>query len=101
MAACAVVWPEPPLAIATVPVTLPALPEMLPLTCEPGKLSELKVVNDELLVAVMLAAVPVVFWLKVGKVQLVKSPDVGVPKTGVTNVGEVAKATTVPEPVVL
>jgi hypothetical protein len=31
----AVVWPEPPLAIATVPVTLAAFPEMLPLTALP------------------------------------------------------------------
>ena len=35
MAACAVVCPEPPLAIATVPVTLAALPLMFPLTIEP------------------------------------------------------------------
>jgi hypothetical protein len=34
-------------------------------------------------------------------VALVNVTDVGVPKTGVTNVGEVDKATTVPEPVVL
>ena len=77
MAAAAVVWPVPPLAMATVPVTLPALPEMLPLTCEPGKLNALKVVKDELLVAVMFAAVPVVFWLNVGQVNVpvLKSPD--------------------------
>ena len=36
------------------------------------------------------AAVPVVFWFKVGKVQLVRSPEVGVPNIGVTRVGEVA-----------
>ena len=53
--------PVPPLATATMPVTLAALPEMLPDTCEPGKLNALKVVSVELLVAVMLAAVPVVF----------------------------------------
>jgi hypothetical protein len=76
---------------------------MLPDTCEPGKLNALNVVNVELLVAVMLAAVPVVLWLNVGHVNVPveKSPDVGVPKTGVTNVGLVAKATTVPVPVVL
>jgi hypothetical protein len=44
-----------------VPVTLAALPDMLPVTCEPGKLSTLNVVNVALLVAVMFAAVPVVF----------------------------------------
>ena len=58
----------PPLAIATMPVTL--------------------------------AAVPVVFWLKVGQVNVpvLKSPEVGVPKMGVTKVGEVAN-TKEPEPV--
>ena len=41
----------------------------------------------------MLAAVPVVFWLKVGQVNVPveKLPDCGVPKIGVTKVGEVAK----------
>ena len=34
-------------------------------------------------------------------VPVLKLPLVGVPKTGVTNVGDVANATTVPEPVVL
>ena len=62
------VAPVPPLATATVPVTL--------------------------------AAVPVVFWLNVGQVNVpvLKLPDVGVPSNGVTNVGEVAN-TTEPEPV--
>jgi hypothetical protein len=94
------VVPEPPLAIATVPVTFAALPEMLPLTCDPGKLKALKVVSVELLLAVMFAAVPVVFWLNVGQVNVpvLKSPDVGVPSKGVTSVGEVAN-TTEPEPV--
>ena len=32
-----VVWPVPPLASATVPVTLAALPVMLPLTFEPAR----------------------------------------------------------------
>lgn len=44
------------------------------------------------------AAVPVVFWLRVGNVQLIKEPEEGVPKAGVTNVGEVER-TTEPEPV--
>jgi hypothetical protein len=63
-----VVFPVPPLATATVPVTF--------------------------------AAVPVVFWLNVGQVYVpvLKSPDVGVPRAGVTNVGDVAK-TKAPEPV--
>ena len=49
------------------------------------------------------AAVPEVFWLNVGQVNVpvLKLPDVGVPSTGVTNVGDVAKATTDPVPVVL
>ncbi len=33
-----------------------------------------------------LAALPVVFWFSVGKVQFAKFPEVGVPKTGVTKV---------------
>ena len=46
------------------------------------------------------AAVPVVFWLNVGQVNepVLKLPDVGVPKTGVTKVGDVAN-TKEPEPV--
>ena len=70
IAAFAVVAPVPPLAIATVPVTL--------------------------------LAVPVVFWLKVGQVNVpvLKSPDCGVPRIGVVKLGDVASATTVPEPVV-
>ena len=49
------------------------------------------------------AAVPVVFWLKVGHVNVpvLKLPDVGVPSTGVTKVGDVANASTVPVPVVV
>ena len=54
----AVVLPVPPLATATVPVTLDA--------------------------------VPVVFWLSVGNVQLAKSPEAGVPRTGVVKVGDVS-----------
>jgi hypothetical protein len=42
--------------------------------------------------------VPVVFWFKVGKVQLVSVPDAGVPNAGVTRVGLVAN-TSAPEPV--
>ena len=34
-------------------------------------------------------------------VPVLKLPDVGVPRTGVVKLGEVARATTVPEPVVL
>ena len=81
----AVVWPVPPLAIATVPVTFAALPLIFPLTCEPGKLSALNVVNVELLDAVTLAAVPVVFWFSVGNVQLVSVPDEGVPNAPSVN----------------
>ena len=46
------------------------------------------------------AAVPVVFWLKVGQVNVpvLKLPDVGVPSKGVTSVGDVDK-TTEPVPV--
>ena len=47
------------------------------------------------------AAVPVVFWFSVGNVQLVKVPEAGVPRAGVTKVGDVAKARTVPVPVVV
>ena len=43
-------------------------------------------------------AVPVVFWFNVGNVQFVKLPDEGVPKAGVTSVGDVAR-TTAPVPV--
>ncbi len=70
-AALAVVWPVPPLRMATVPVTL--------------------------------LAVPVVFWLNVGQVNVpvLKLPDCGVPKMGVVKLGDVASATTVPDPVVL
>jgi hypothetical protein len=41
---------------------------------------------------------PVVFWFSVGNVQLARFPDVGVPSTGVTNVGLV-ESTVFPEPV--
>ena len=43
-------------------------------------------------------ALPVVFWFSVGKVQLVRLPDAGVPKAGVTSVGLV-ESTTEPVPV--
>ena len=70
IAAWAVIWPEPPLAMATVPVTFDA--------------------------------VPVVFWLNVGQVNVpvLKLPLVGVPNAGVTNVGEVL-STTEPDPVLV
>jgi hypothetical protein len=41
---------------------------------------------------------PVVFWFRVGKVQLARFPEVGVPRIGVTSVGEVAN-TSEPVPV--
>ena len=43
----------------------------------------------EKFVVARLPALPVVFWLSVGKVQFVSVPDVGVPNTGVTSVGDV------------
>ena len=49
-------------------------------------------------VALSPAAVPVVFWFSVGNVQFVKLPLEGVPRTGVTNVGDVLR-TTFPDPV--
>ena len=60
-----------------------------------------KVVNVVLLVAVIfpaVAALPVVFWFSVGKVQFAKLPEEGVPSAGVTNVGLVAN-TLLPDPV--
>ena len=47
---------------------------------------------------VTVAAVPVVFWFSVGKVQFVSVPDAGVPSAGVTSVGLVAN-TSEPLPV--
>ena len=54
-------------------------------------------------VPVTLAAVPVVFWLNVGHVNVpvLKFPLTGVPRVGVTNTGEVAKAITEPLPLVV
>ena len=52
-------------------------------------------------VVVSVAALPVVFWFSVGKVQFVSVPLVGVPRMGVTSVGEVASTSTVPLPVVV
>jgi hypothetical protein len=46
----------------------------------------------------MFEEVPVVFWFNVGNVQFAKLPEVGVPKIGDTNVGEVAN-TLAPVPV--
>jgi hypothetical protein len=66
MAVAAVVDPVPPLAIATVPVTFAAFPAISPVTCDPGSDRADSVVNVELVVAVMFAAVPVVFWFSVG-----------------------------------
>ena len=48
---------------------------------------------------VTVAAEPVVFWLSVGKVQLVSVPLEGVPRTGVTSVGLVSITNLVPVPV--
>lgn len=48
------------------PVNPAELPEMLPVTWDPGRDRAGRVVRVELLVAVMLAAVPVVFWFRVG-----------------------------------
>jgi hypothetical protein len=49
------------------------------------------------------AAVPVVFWFKVGNVQFVRVPEDGVPSAGVVNVGLLSVGledkTTLPEPV--
>ena len=44
------------------------------------------------------AALPEVFWLRVGNVQLAKLPEAGVPNAGVIKVGLVAN-TNFPEPV--
>ena len=49
----------------------------------------------------VVANVPVTPVVKGKPVAFVKVTDVGVPKIGVTKVGDVAKATTVPDPVVL
>lgn len=38
------------------------------------------------------AADPEVFWFSVGKVQFAKFPEVGVPRTGVTSVGDVSES---------
>lgn len=59
----------------------------------------LDVMNDPPLCGlVAVAALPVVFWLRVGKVQFAKLPDDGVPKAGVTSVG-LFDSTLLPEPV--
>jgi hypothetical protein len=48
---------------------------------------------------VTVAALPVVDWFRVGKVQLVSVPEEGVPSAGVTSVGEVFITKVVPVPV--
>ena len=106
LAACAVVPPVPPLAIATVPVTFAAVPVVfwLPAVLTPGKLMLAEPLNDTppmvraVWRVVAVAALPVVLWFSVGKVQFVKVPEDGVPSAGVTSVGEVAN-TKAPEPV--
>ena len=85
-------------------VNTPAL-VMLAIVVAPYLKTKTPATSETLKLAVcskgVLAAVPVVFWFNVGNVQLAKLPDCGVPRIGVVNDGEVAKATTVPEPVVL
>jgi hypothetical protein len=70
------------------------VPLYLKYSLPPDSVTE-KFVVDKL---AALAALPVVFWFNVGKVQLAKLPDDGVPKAGVTNVGLV-DSTLLPEPV--
>jgi hypothetical protein len=88
--------PVPPCAIGSVPVT-PIFTFDVPLK-EPAVVEARSVCI--VLAVVKDAALPVVFWLKVGHVKLpvLKSPDDGVPKAGVISVGLVAN-TTSPLPV--
>ena len=69
--------------LSAVPVKVPAAAVTV-IAAEPSKLVPLIA-----LAVVSVAAEPVVFWLSVGNVQLVKAPEAGVPKTGVVRVGEV------------
>jgi hypothetical protein len=55
--------PVPPLINATTPVTFAEFPKIFPTIWEPGRLNADSVVSVELLVAVMLDAVPVMFPL--------------------------------------
>ena len=71
-------------------VDLSSVPDKVPasavtvIAAEPSKSTPLIA-----LAVVSVAAEPVVFWLSVGNVQLVKVPEAGVPKAGVVKVGEV------------
>jgi hypothetical protein len=56
--ALAVVCPVPPLIMATIPVIFPASPEIFPVTWEPGRERDERVVSVELVVAVTLEAFP-------------------------------------------
>ena len=114
--ALAVVWPVPPLAMGSVPVTpvvngspvafvkvaLVGVPRMgvtkvgeVLKTFEPDPVDVVTPVPP-----FVTANVPVTPVDKGNPVALVNVTLVGVPNIGVTNVGDVAKATTVPEPVV-
>ena len=48
-----------------------------------------RVLPDTTLRPVTVAALPVVFWFRVGNVQFVKVPEAGVPNAGVTSVNDV------------
>ena len=114
--ALAVVWPVPPLAMGSVPVTpvvkgspvalvrvtLVGVPRMgvtkvgeVLKTFEPDPVDVVTPVPP-----FVTANVPVTPVDKGKPVALVNVTLVGVPRIGVINVGDVAKATTVPEPVV-
>lgn len=108
------VLPVPPLVTGIVPYVVVAQPKFVPSQVKKELASEGELIKavvleavwngirfaapPEILVAV--AALPVVFWFSVGNVQFAKLPDAGVPKAGVTKVGEFDR-TTEPEPVEL
>ena len=112
----AVVWPVPPLAIGSVPVTPvvrgnPVALVNVTLVGVPNTgvtnvgevLSTLLPEPVDVVTPVpplVTPNVPVTPVVRGNPVALVKVTLVGVPNIGVTNVGDVAKATTVPEPVV-
>lgn len=117
IAAAAVVWPVPPLASGKVPVTpvdkgnpvrLVATPEVGVPSNGVTNVGEVDRTTEPVPVEVVTPVppfktgnVPVTPVVKGKPVALVNVAEVGVPKMGVTNVGLVAKATTVPVPVVL
>ena len=92
------VTPVPPLATDNVPVVPATIgnPVQLVNVPEPGVFKVPPLVSAAEVVAV--AALPVVFWLSVGNVQLVNVPAEGVPRLGVVKAGFVAK-TNAPDPV--